>query len=99
MIYKNAGEVDRAVQHYNEGIRYAEAGNNFYKAGMYRYNVALMLAQQGRFADARAYARAALRDFQQYQGRAADMEEQTRELIAQIEQAMRGSADNELGNE
>ncbi len=48
-----------------------------------------ILAQVGRLADAREYAHAALRNFQSYGGRAADMERKTEGLIAEIERAMR----------
>jgi len=87
-IYKDAGDVAQAVSHYNESVRYEEAQGNFHGAGTTRRNLAIMLAQRGRFAEALAYARAALRDYQHYQGRAAADEEKTRRLIGEIEEAM-----------
>jgi tetratricopeptide (TPR) repeat protein len=86
-VYSITGDLDRALAHYGECIRYAEAGNNFYDAGGYRRNVALALAQRGRLDEARLYAQAALRNFQHYQGRAAQDEQDTQQLLAQIERA------------
>ncbi len=60
---------------------------NFYAAGTTRYNVALMLYQQGRLPDARAYAEAALRNFQVYGPRAAADIEETQRLLQAIVQA------------
>jgi len=88
LIYKDTGDVGQAVYHWNESVRYLEAAGDFYHAGLAIRNLAAMLTQQERFAEGLAYARAALRDFQHYQGRAADKEEQTRRLIGMIEQQM-----------
>jgi len=90
VIYDDAGDVARAVQHFNDAVRYLEAAGDFYHAGIVRSNLALPLARQGRWTDALAYARAALRDFQRYHGRAAADEEDTLQLIADIEKAQRG---------
>jgi hypothetical protein len=49
-----------------------------------------MLSQNGRLSDALLYARAALRNFESYGGRAKDKEDQTKGLIAAIEEAMKG---------
>ena len=62
VIYKNAGDLERALHHYNEGIRYLESAGNFYNAGAVRFNVALALEQRGRLDEALLYARAALRN-------------------------------------
>ena len=43
------------------------------------------LLRNGRLSDALLYARAALRNFEAYAGRAGEMEEKTKRLIAQIE--------------
>jgi tetratricopeptide (TPR) repeat protein len=59
---------------------------NFYGAGQTRYNVALMLYQQGRAADARAYAEAALRNYQVYGPSAAADIEKTQRLLQAINQ-------------
>ena len=89
-IYDDAGDLERALHHYNESIRYNETAGNFYCAGSTRFNVALALAQRGRFDEALLYARAALRNFESYAGRAAEDEQKTRGLIEGIEGARRG---------
>ncbi|MBK6325232.1 MAG: tetratricopeptide repeat protein [Chloroflexi bacterium] len=86
-IYKDAGQTPRALEHYQQSIHYEEQQDNFYGAGQTRYNVALMLYQQGRLPDARAYAEAALRNFQVYGPRAAAETEQTQRLLQAIVQA------------
>jgi len=87
-IYRDAGDLTRALSHWQETIRYFEAAGNLYNAATARRNVALALAQAGRLADAREYARAALRNFQTYGDRAAAEIQETQELIAAIEEAM-----------
>jgi tetratricopeptide (TPR) repeat protein len=87
LIYQDAGQTARALEHYQQSARYEEQQDNFYGAGQTRYNVALMLAQQNRLADARAYAQAALRNFQVYGSRAAAEIEETQRLLAAINQA------------
>jgi len=62
-----------------------------YKAAQYRAWVAVDLANAGRLADAREYARAALRNFESFGNRAAEMIEKTRGLVAAIEAAMKGA--------
>lgn len=84
--FAEAGDLDRAQEHYAKSIRYEEAQGNRFGAGQTRFSVALLLARAGRFPDAREYARAALRDFESYGDRAAAMIETTRRLLAQIEQ-------------
>jgi tetratricopeptide (TPR) repeat protein len=68
-IWSDAGQIERALQHYTEGIRYAEAAQNF----------------QGRFHEARLYAEAALRGFARYGAGAAEEVERTKGLLAEIE--------------
>ena len=88
LIYNDAGDLDRALPHYREAIRYHEGAGNLYAAAQTRFNVAVALAQAGRLADAREYACAALRNYQTYGDRAAAEIQETQELIADIEQAM-----------
>jgi len=87
-IYQDAGDLNRALPHYREAIRYDEAGSNMYEAGKHRFNVALALRDAGSLADAREYAHAALRNFQTYGDRAAAEIQWTQEFIAKVEQAM-----------
>jgi tetratricopeptide (TPR) repeat protein len=89
VIYdEGAGDLDRALPHYRECIRYGEAAGNLYGAARTRFNVALALRDAGRLADAREYALAALRNFQTYGDRAAAEIQKTQGLIAEIERAM-----------
>jgi tetratricopeptide (TPR) repeat protein len=89
VIYNNAGDLERALHHYNEGIRYFETAGDFYHAGQNRFNVAVALTQRGRFEEALLYACAALRNFESYEGRAAEDEQKTRELMEEIERIRR----------
>ncbi len=89
-IYAEAGDLDRALPHYREAIRYLEAAGDLYHAASARFNVALGLRQAGRLPDAREYAYAALRNFEPYGQGAAEMIQRTRELIEEIEQLMKG---------
>lgn len=84
LIYAEAGETASAQNHWQESIRYVEQLGNFYKAGQARFNMARMLAQQGLMPDARAYAEAALRNFQVYGNRAAAEIELTQRLLNDI---------------
>jgi tetratricopeptide (TPR) repeat protein len=88
LIYDNAGDLDRALPHWREAIRYFEAAGALYNAAKARFNVAVALAQVGRLADAREYAHAALRNFQTYGDRAAADIQDTQGLIAMIEREM-----------
>jgi hypothetical protein len=89
-IYGDAGDLERALYHYNQSIHYKEMAGNIYGAGQTRFNIALALARAGRFDDALLYARAARRNFEPYGQGAAEMMQRTEGLIAWIEQAMRG---------
>ncbi len=87
IIYWRAGDIDRALQHYQQAIRYIVAAGDTFRAGQTRYNVAIALLQAGRLGDARAYAEAALTDFLSFGDRAADDIQKTEKLIALIDQA------------
>jgi tetratricopeptide (TPR) repeat protein len=84
VVYSNAGDLDRAVQHYRESIHYEEMQGNLYGAAQTRFNVAIVLGITSRREDALEYAEAALRGFESYGGRAAEMIEKTQGLIAAI---------------
>jgi len=99
ILYKNVGQIEPAREHYEKAAQLFEDTNNHYHAGRVRFNMALMyLDAAGResalarrrdlLARARAYAQAALRDFQHYQGRAADREAEAQRLLAIIEEAL-----------
>jgi tetratricopeptide (TPR) repeat protein len=84
LTYRNAGQLDRALPHYRESIRYEESAGNLYGAAQTRYNVALALVNARRFADARDYAHAALRNFRDCAGAQQDIQD-TLDLIARID--------------
>lgn len=90
-IYDDAGQIDAALHHYRESVRYCEAMQDRFEAGQIRYNVALTLARAGRFVDARDWAKAALRDFQASEN--ADQENvETLKLLEWIESARQASS-------
>ncbi len=89
VIYHDAGDLESALPHYREAIRYAEVGGNLYKAAMYRYNVAVGLRGAGRLDEALLYAQEALRNYATYGEGAAKDVQRTQQLIALIEQAMK----------
>ena len=86
-IYSDVGDLDRALSHYRESIRYKEAASNLYGAAITCRNAAAALFMADRFADALEYAKTALCNFETYGEGAAEMLQMTQELIAQIEQA------------
>ena len=86
VIYSSAGEFDRALTEWQAAIRYAELADDRFAAGEIRSNMAMALAQQGRFVDARAYAMAAVRDFETFGQRAIAEIEKANELLATIDQ-------------
>jgi tetratricopeptide (TPR) repeat protein len=83
-IYDAGGDLDRALGHYREAIRYEEMQGDVYGAGQTRFNVAVALADARRFGDALEYAKAALRNFESYGPRAAADIQKGRGLIAKI---------------
>ena len=85
-IHEEADDLDRALHHYRESIRFEELQGNLYGAGQTRYNVAFALRRAGRLSDAREYALAALRNFQDCAS-AADEIQQTLDLISDIDKA------------
>jgi len=87
-IYGDAAQLDRALHHYREAIRLFESAGNPYGAAQARYNVGVALLNAGRFADARDYADAALRNYQTYGDSAEQDSRKTLDLIAAIDKAL-----------
>ncbi len=83
-VYSKAGRLELAAPHYQQGIRYCEQAGDIYGAAQTRSNVALMFLDAARFADARAYAEAALANFREFGDRAADDVADTERLLAKI---------------
>jgi tetratricopeptide (TPR) repeat protein len=86
IIYGAAGEADGALQHFRQSIQYEEQQDNVYGAGQSRYMAAATLFRAGRYREAVLYARATLRDFEAVGAGATEDAEDTRRLIALIEQ-------------
>jgi tetratricopeptide (TPR) repeat protein len=85
-IYSYAGDLDRALSHFRDSIRYEEQQGNLYGSSQTRFNVAVALADAGRIQDALAYAEAALRGFDSYGESAEEDVQRTRRLIEQVRQ-------------
>jgi tetratricopeptide (TPR) repeat protein len=86
-VYDEAGDLDRALPHFQKAIRYLEIQDDLFRASLTRYNVALALGSAGRFADALAYAEEALRGYASYGERAGAEVAKTRRLIEKIQRA------------
>ena len=84
-----AGHTSQALRHYQQSIKHAEARGDVYSAGTARYNIAMLLADDGRVSDALQYARAALRNYQQAGSGAADRADRVHQVIADLEQRNR----------
>jgi tetratricopeptide (TPR) repeat protein len=99
ILYAEVGQTDQAREHFEKTTQYHEQAGERYNAGQTRRNMALMYMeaagreesparQRDGLLRARAYAQAALRDFQHYQGRAAADEAKAQQLIDNIEQLL-----------
>ena len=85
-IYGEAGDTRQALHHYQQSIKHSEARGDLYRAGLTRYNIALLLRANGRPGDALHYARAALHDYQRTGPGATQDAADAQELIARLEQ-------------
>jgi len=94
-LYAEVGRTESASEHFEKDVKICEQTGDRYGAGQTRFNIAVMYAgasereptpsrQRDLLHRAQAYAQAALRDFQHYQGRAADREADTQQLLAVI---------------
>ena len=100
-LYADVGQTERAREHYEKTAHYFEQTGDRYNAGGVRFNMAVMYGNaagreaappHGRQRDllrrAQAYALAALRDFQHYQGRAAAEEAKAQGLLEKIQEEL-----------
>ena len=98
-LYAELGQFNPAREHFQKAAQNLEQAGDRLRAGQTRFNIAVMYAQaaerenqpsqqRANFVRARAYAEAALRDFQHYEGRAAALEAQAQGLLARIDQAL-----------
>jgi tetratricopeptide (TPR) repeat protein len=94
-LYAEVGQTEPTREHLEKAAQCFEQTDDRYNAGATRFNIALMYLQAaGREATpsrqrellerAQAYAQAALRDFQHYQGRAAADEAKAQGLLERI---------------
>ena len=86
IIFRHAGDIGQALRHYQRSIQHKEARGDIYGAGLTRYNMAFLLADDGRTADALQYAHAALSNYQQVGTGAAAEAAATEQLIASLEE-------------
>jgi tetratricopeptide (TPR) repeat protein len=86
IIFMRAGDTRQALRHFQQSLKHEEARGNIYGAGLTRFGIAVLLAEDGRTSDALQYARAALRNFEQAGPGASDHVGRARQLIADLEQ-------------
>ena len=86
-LFGEVGDFERALQHYQQNLRYSEQAGEIFKAGQSRYNVGVKLLNAGRFDDARAYADAALANYRTFGDRAAENIQMAERLLASIDGA------------
>ncbi len=98
-LYSEVGEIGLAREHFEKDVLICEQTDDRFGAGQTRFNMAVMYLRASRRESAlprqrdllhraQAYAQAALRDFQHYQGRAAQDETDAQRLLADIAQAL-----------
>ena len=84
-IYRQKRDTRQALRHYQQSIAHQEARGDTYGAGATRFNIALLLEEADRRADALLYAHAALSDFENVGPGAAQVAADTRDLITRLE--------------
>ena len=86
-MYRDSGQPDAALPHFQKAIQLYEDSGDHYNAGRSRYNTALLFERVGRSADALLYAHASLRGHEPYGAAAARDVEKARRFIDRLEQA------------
>jgi tetratricopeptide (TPR) repeat protein len=86
--YLRAGRkyLGEALRHYQRSVQHKEAQGDVFGAGQTRYNVAELLAKDGRTGEALHFARAALDNLLSSGPGAAAEADLARQLIAGLEQ-------------
>lgn len=98
-LYSTVGQTERAREHYERAVQIFGQIGDHYHAGCTRHNIAVMYMtvadrtetptrQREILLRAQAYAEAALRDYQSFEGRVAADEADTQKLLDAIEQAL-----------
>jgi tetratricopeptide (TPR) repeat protein len=90
-IYRDAGQIEAALRHYQEALRHYEGMQDRFAAGQIRGNLARILANVGRFADAREWAQSALRDFEACENAEQEVV-MALKLLEEIESALRATS-------
>ena len=85
-IYKDAGDLERALDHYNKSVQYKEMAGNFFGAAETQENIAIAITPTGRINDALLYANAALNNFKRYGDGALQNIQRVQRTISWIEQ-------------
>jgi tetratricopeptide (TPR) repeat protein len=96
--YQRAGQIDNAMRHYRDAVRYHEIDGNRYRAAQVRNNVAILLLEHGRPDHAQVWAQAALTDYKAVGTGAADRMANIEQLLATIEQVLAGRTSHEVEN-
>ena len=83
-LFGRVNMVEESLDNYRKAIFYAENLGDRYRAAVFRYNVAHMLANTGRKDDALEYARSALRSIEIYGDEALEMITSAKALITEL---------------
>ncbi|MEM8486705.1 MAG: CHAT domain-containing protein [Bacteroidota bacterium] len=98
-LYDTVGETERAREHYEKDAQICEQTGDRFGAGQTRNNMALMYVRSAEreanpdgkrdlLERAKAYAEAALRDYQHFQGRLAAQESKVRSMLEFINESL-----------
>lgn len=88
-IYYEASDFNSAIDYFQRAVHYSELQNDPYRANRVRRNLAATLLYSNRLGDAKEYALAALRNFETLGSSAAAEIQETKRVLALIEQEMR----------
>ncbi len=103
LLYARVDQIELSREHYEESLRIDLQTGDRSRTGGTRCNIALMYLRGVELEStlrrridllhrAQAYAQAALRDFQHYRGRAAEMEAKAQQLLAHIAQVLQSAS-------
>jgi tetratricopeptide (TPR) repeat protein len=87
-LFAKAFDVEDALLHFREALRYNEASDNRYAIAVTRENIARVLFAAGRDNDALAYAQRALSDYEALGNQSAASVVEIQAMIATIEKAI-----------
>lgn len=81
------GDIDRALPHYREAIRFDQMQHNTFGAAKTRFNLAIALRDVGRLGEARRYAVAAFGELRKISGPVTeDLLDRARRLVLSLEE-------------